>query len=355
MKCFRIDEGGYTGFDLLNADQRFQGASAVAIDNDEAERLIREHFPTLQASELKYRALSRRPANHPRLLGLLRDIHAHFDCTTSIVDKRYLLTLFFVDYGVEPYYYERGFDLYADGGNYAAASLLYLTGPTLLGEAEFDELLLAFQLAVKAKSPVARIRLISAARNLRWQEYPELLGPLAKYASPECWDAIANPDVNTDAAMVVLHSMITRLEMMTTGPYRIEHDQSKNLLTYHPLIRRFIDHDRDIEFRPTEISTMKFPLKLREVTQVDSKASHAVQIADVMIGAALEMASNKSGLNAGGLNPDDVEQLYRVGQMTNMLPSLDFEEQKRFRKGTQSSEMIDYLAANIVDPNPSDV
>lgn len=81
--------------------------------------------------------------------------------------------------GVEPYYYERGFDLYADGGNYAAASLLYLTGPTLLGEAEFDELLLAFQLAVKAKSPVARIRLISAARNLRWQEYPELLGPLA--------------------------------------------------------------------------------------------------------------------------------------------------------------------------------
>ncbi|WP_246733005.1 hypothetical protein [Rhizobium laguerreae] len=130
MKCFRIDEGGYTGFDLLNADQRFQGASAVAIDNDEAERLIREHFPTLQASELKYRALSRRPANHPRLLGLLRDIHAHFDCTTSIVDKRYLLTLFFVDYGVEPYYYERGFDLYADGGNYAAASLLYLTGPT---------------------------------------------------------------------------------------------------------------------------------------------------------------------------------------------------------------------------------
>jgi hypothetical protein len=347
MKCFRIDESGYTGFDLLNANQRFQGASAIAIENDEAAKLIKTHFPNLQASELKYRALSRRPANHPRLLGLLRDVHAHFECTTSITDKRYLLTLFFVDYAVEPYYHERGFDLYADGQNYGMASLLYLTGPTLLGEAEFDELLLAFQLAVKAKTLSSKIRLVSAARNLPWRQFPEILGPLAKYASSECWDAISNPDVSTDAAIVVLQSMITRLEMMTSEQYRIEHDQSKNLLTYHPLIQRFIDHDKDIEFRPTEMSTMKFPLKLKEVTQVDSRTSPAVQIADVMIGAALEMANNRQGSNSGGLNPDDVEQLYGHGQMTNMLASLDFAEQKRFRKGTQSSEMIDYFAKNF--------
>mgnify|MGYP002682784146 CR=1 FL=1 len=32
MECFHIDESGYTGFDLLNAEQRFQGATAVAIE-----------------------------------------------------------------------------------------------------------------------------------------------------------------------------------------------------------------------------------------------------------------------------------------------------------------------------------
>ena len=63
MKCFRIDESGYTGFDLLNVDQPFQGAAAVAIEDDDAARLIKEHFPLLQATELKYRALSRRPGN----------------------------------------------------------------------------------------------------------------------------------------------------------------------------------------------------------------------------------------------------------------------------------------------------
>lgn len=39
MECFHIDESGYTGFDLLNAEQRFQGATAVAI-SDECENIF---------------------------------------------------------------------------------------------------------------------------------------------------------------------------------------------------------------------------------------------------------------------------------------------------------------------------
>ncbi|WP_228706059.1 MULTISPECIES: hypothetical protein [unclassified Marinobacter] len=35
MGCFRIDESGYTGFGLLNPEQRFQGATAVAITDED--------------------------------------------------------------------------------------------------------------------------------------------------------------------------------------------------------------------------------------------------------------------------------------------------------------------------------
>ena len=68
--------------------------------------------------------------------------------------------------------------------------------------------------------------------------------------------------MNTDAALVVLQSLISRMEVMADGAYRVEHDQSKNLLTYHDLLQRFIDHDQEIEFRQTEIASLKFPLKL---------------------------------------------------------------------------------------------
>ena len=169
-------------------------------------------------------------------------------------------------------------------------------------------------------------------------------------ASPECLSAIANPGVNTDAALIVLQSLISRMEVMPDGPYRIEHDQSKNLLTYHDLLERFIDHDQEIEFRQTEIAAIKFPLKLSKVSQVDSKTSPAVQLADLMIGAAIEAGKSLAGLRTGGLDPEAVLSLYADNQFIHMIPSIDFEEQRRFREGTQAAEVIDYFSKNFFGP-----
>lgn len=350
MECFRVDESGYTGFDLFNTDQRFQGACAIAINDEDAAHLIKEHFPRSKASELKYRALSRRPNNHRQLLSLQRDILSNYKCVTYVCDKRFLLMLMFLDYAVEPFYYERGINFYENGQNYAMASLLTTAGPTLLGQPAFDNLLKAFQKAVREKTPAALKALVSATRATRWQQFPEGLGPLAEFAAPECLSAIATPGISTDAAIVVLQSLISRMEVMADGPYRIEHDQSKNLLIYHDLIKRFIDHDQEIEFAQTEITTMKFPLKLTEVTQVDSKKSAAVQLADVMIGAAIEAANNLSGQRSGGLDPEALMSLYQDNQFIHLIPSTDFDEQRRFRQGSQSSQMIDYFASNFVKP-----
>lgn len=347
MECFRIDESGYTGFDLRNPEQRFQGATAVAISDEDATRLIKDHFPKLQASELKYRSLSRRSGNHPRLLGLQRNILTNFKCVTYVCDKRFLLLLMFLDYAVEPFYYERGLNFYEDGQNYSLGSLLYTVGPTLLGKEAFDGMQAAFQQAIKEKTPEALGDLVTAVRKTRWQELPEALGPLAQYAAPECLEAIATPGVSTDAAFVVLQSLVSRMKEMAAGPYRVEHDQSKNLLTYHDILQRYINHGQEVEFRQSEIARIKFPLKLTSVTQVDSKTSPAVQLADVMIGAAIEATNILTGQRTGGLDPEAVMSLYADHQIIHLLPSIDFDAQKRFRQGTQAAEVIDYFARNF--------
>ena len=348
MECFRIDESGFTGFDLLNADQRIQGASAIAIENDGAGRLIKQYFPKLQAPELKYHALSKREANHPRLLGLMRDLLSNFKCVTYVCDKRYMLTLMFVDYAVEPYYYERGLNLYANGRNYAMASMLHMAGPTLLGKPQFRRLMASFQRAMKIKDARALKELVEAARATNWEQLPEVVGPLAQYAPRECLGAIATPELTTDVAMIVLTSLITRMEVMADSAYRVEHDQSKNLATYHELLQRFIHHNDTVQFRATEITTLSFPLKLTKVVQVDSRRSPAVQLADVMIGAAIEAGNKLAGLRTGGLDPEQLLALYANEQFIHMLPSTDFEEQRRFRQGTQGGELIDYLATNLM-------
>lgn len=346
MECFHIDESGYTGFDLLNAEQRFQGAAAVSISDDEAARLIREHFPRLQAAELKYHALARRPGYRQPLMELQRAVLSQHKCVTYVCNKRFLLLLMFLDYAVEPFYYKRGQDFYKDGQNYALASLLFTVGPSMLGKTAFDNLLAAFQRAAKEKTPWALYALVKAVRQLNWSKLPEALGPLA-LNSPECLSAIATPGVSTDAAMVVLQSLICRMEVMAAGPYGVKHDQSKNLLTYHELLQQYIEHQNEIEFRQTPIGSIRFPLKLLSVTQVDSKASSAVQIADVMIGAVIEAANALTGLRSPLLDPQAVMSLYADDQFIHLSPSIDFDEQKRFRKGTQAAEMIDYFAAHF--------
>lgn len=347
MECFRLDESGYTGFDLLNAEQPFQGAAAIAITNDEAARLVKEHFPNLQAVELKYGALARRTANHPRLLSLLKTILSDYKCVTYVCDKRYLLLLMFLDYAVEPFYYERGLDFYKDGQNYALASLLSFAGPTLLGQAEFNAMLAAFQRAVKEKTPEALNNLVVAVRATRWKKLPAALGPLAQYESTACLASISTPGVSTDAAFIVLGSLISRMEVMANGPYFVEHDQSQNLLTYHDLLQRYINHDELVEFRQSEIASLKFPLKLTSVTQVDSKQSPAVQLADVMIGATIGVAMSLTGRRTIGFNPTKLLLLNRDEQLIHLLASVNFEEQRRFREGTQASEVIDYFARNF--------
>lgn len=177
MDCFHVDESGYTGFDLLNAEQQFQGATAVAISDEEAAQLISTHFPKLQAPELKYHALARRPGYRQPLLELQRSVLSQHRCVTYVCDKRFLLILMFLDYAVEPFYYKRGEDFYKDGQNYSLASLLYTVGPTLLGKTAFDNLLAAFQRAVKEKTSRALGELVNAAKSLNWRQLPEALGP----------------------------------------------------------------------------------------------------------------------------------------------------------------------------------
>lgn len=346
MECFRIDESGYTGFDLLNREQCLPGATAIAISDNDAARLIQEHFPRLQTSELKYRSLVRRTGYRQSLLELQRTVLSDYKCVTYICDKRFLLLLKFLDYAVEPFYHKRGCDFYKDGQNFALASVLYTAGPTLLGKAAFEAMQAAFQRAVKEKTQDALRELVLSARRLRWRELPEALGPLVQ-ASPEILSAIATPGVTTDAAMVVLQALICRMEVMANDAYRVEHDRSKNLSHYHDILKLYIDHQHEVEFRQSQIATIRFPLKLTSVTEVDSKTSPAVQIADVLIGAAIEAANGLTGLRSSLLDSKAVMSLYRDDQLIHMVPSIDFADPKRFRQGAQAAELIEYFAANF--------
>ncbi|MDJ3745132.1 hypothetical protein LED56_07685, partial [Salmonella enterica] len=176
MITFSMDESGYTGYDLLHKEQKFQGASSILINHDDASRLIKEYFPKLQADELKYSSLKRRDSNRKPLFELQKHLLSNYPCITCVGDKRFLLILMFIDYAVEPFYYDSGINLYEDGGNFSMASMVYYVGPAYYGSA-FDDVLLQFQNAMKEKTLDSVSLLISKIRRLDWQRLKEFFGP----------------------------------------------------------------------------------------------------------------------------------------------------------------------------------
>ena len=138
------------------------------------------------------------------------------------------------------------------------ASLLTVAGPTALGAEPFEAMLVAFQSAMKLKTPESLRALVAAARRTNWRELPEAIGPLARDACPDCLEAIAVPGVTTDIAMVVIQALISRMEVMADGPYRVEHDESKNLATYAELLQACRALPDDLRAAATDAAVVGF-------------------------------------------------------------------------------------------------
>ena len=208
MEKFYIDESGYTGYDLLNKQQPFQGASSIKIDEESAKALIEEYFSKNRSRELKHGNLSRRKNNWDALLSIQRTLLNEYMGFTYVCDKKYLLILLFLDSCLEPFFKDQGIDFYEDGHNHALGSILYYTAPSFWGAENFEELLWLFQQASKSKSDVAINALAIKAEFLMERELSENLFPIAtEYQS--CVEEIKELNANTDAAFVVLLSLIS--------------------------------------------------------------------------------------------------------------------------------------------------
>lgn len=222
---------------------------------------------------------------------------------------------------------------------------MYYTANILLRGDNFRDILSLFQYAIKSKSELSISALIQKIKASAWQELPEAFGPLALETN-SCIKAIKNKDVTSDGAYIVLQSLISRLEAVLDHRYIIIHDKSENLKQYDATIKKMIGHKTEISFRETELTTIKFPLKLSRVSQIDSKNSPGVQLADVLIGGVMDSSKAITGIKVNEYNKSIID-LYKDNQLIHLLPSLDFDQQKKFRRGTQGNEVINYFSKHF--------
>jgi hypothetical protein len=162
-----------------------------------------------------------------------------------------------------------------------------------------------------------------------------------------CIDEIKNPEVTTDAAFVVLLSLISHIEKTVPKDYKVIHDTSNNLKKYNEVLMKLISYDSLAEFKHTAITTIKFPLKISSVMQVNSKASNGVQLADVLIGGLIEHSMSLAGLvNKNDYN-QSIPELYSDHNIIHLLPNVNFEQLNEFHSGSQANDFVNFYGKNF--------
>lgn len=348
MKTIYMDESGYTGYDLLNINQPFQAASSLMINEEQAKKLVEEYFPKRQGEELKHQKLKSSKSYWNSLLEVQKIMLDNFMGFTYICNKKYLLILRFLDDCVEPYYYNKGINFFKDGQNYALASLLYYTTGTFWGKNQFENLLYCYQRASKNKTLFNINFLVDQAKLLIGNELSEILIPLSTNEDC-CLSGILKRDNTTDIVDVVILSLISHLEKFIDEKYEIIHDTSLKLLSYKKVFEDLTQILDKKSYQITDTTKVFFPLKLQSIEQKDSKASFSIQLADLLVGGAVEHYKAQNDLVAkNGYNQKVIESYNNINLLT-MFPNIDFESTKKSKQNNQSYEFVDFIAQKLTE------
>ncbi|MBX9588500.1 MAG: DUF3800 domain-containing protein [Hyphomonadaceae bacterium] len=109
------DESGFTGYNLLDPAQPIFIVASAAITDERAREILTAAFPDYQGPEFKFKNIW----NTNNRSGLLRFV-AHLAAFENLafiymIDKRFAVLTKIVDFLIEPYITDAGYDFYDDG------------------------------------------------------------------------------------------------------------------------------------------------------------------------------------------------------------------------------------------------
>ena len=359
MRTFYVDESGYTGEDLLNADQPVFAQGTNDFTTGEANKIIASTFSGIAAAELKYSRLAKSRRNQDRIVELIRIIAG--DPTRAafwISHKEFAMMTFIVDWWLEPFAYQRGLNLYKDGGNLAMTNMLYSCLPGFWSAGFRHRLLLLFQRMMRARTRDIYIecesfvhRAISKATGEQieliryfWLSF-EALGHQHILELPNRVLDLALPGL-----VFIGHTWRSRhgedLELV--------HDQSTNMAKRKWLWDALSSPSIAEATFAHRGGTHAFPMNVGRTRFADSTQEKQLQICDILAGAASAFVRgyHKRGDEAAyhdKLIEAGIERLHIGG----LWPSTDVTAEQLGTKGLDPNQAIEWVSEQLKNAHRS--
>ncbi|EJG02015.1 DUF3800 domain-containing protein [Flavobacterium sp. F52] len=286
---YAFDESGNTGGDLLNREQPVFILSSVRLTENQSQEL--RSLLTAKADELKFARLKKSKKYQKEIISLLNhSIISDETVQIALFHKQYCLWLHTVDRLIEPVLKEDiDCDVYEDGQNIAITNMFFFCVPAFCDVDAVEEYKHAFINLFQFRDEVHIDRFYTAVENLiassKDEKFVDALLPILgsyRYIDDilDRWDKY-----NFDSTLAGFINLIDYWGRKTDKGFYAFVDNSKPLVHHKELIDLVRDINKEGEIG-TERRKLKFPLKLIDIKFADSKDVHAVQIADVIAGAA---------------------------------------------------------------------
>jgi Protein of unknown function (DUF3800) len=285
-----LDETGYTGPDLINAEQPMYVLASTIVDEVEAQALLDSCFENPHA-EVKYakRAKSRR--GREQILEFLRALKVDLSRVAFFsFHKQYLLLANLIDFWLEPMMFEGGVNLYERGANIALTNVCFLTLGTCLGLGGRRELLRRFQVMTRDRTSFAYHNFWNSLRKALKQH--ELLAEvlsgllLAEHKLGEKHLGQLPDNMLDPCDIGLLQTVQHWRKQLPDSDFVLFHDESTMLERQRVFWEAILDPTNPVAEVGQDRRTIKFPLPVQGFRLEDSRDFPQLQVADLVAGAA---------------------------------------------------------------------
>lgn len=350
-----FDESGFTGYNLLDPSQAIFAIASVDISEERAREILRQSFPRYQGAEYKFSNIWG-SNNRAGLLKFASHLESLQDLTfIYMANKRFAVLTKIVDFLIEPYITDGGYDFYADGFCWKYANYIYF-GLTQFGPPELlDTLLHHYQAFSRNPSTEtlatlqARLRIIAASTENPVQIFLEQMALGAELF--EHYHSLESFHGSDELQTTTMLAIVSHWRQRYPEDFVVIHDDSSNFLRSREMWEKITNPNVPRQLhRGGDGSYVEYPLRVVSTTAMNSMDSYAIQFCDVLAGLATRHFSPRTK----GADRAFMDEVIQAGlkhvTYNGVRPDVVFPDQIPPRR-LEGPDVVDQMTGIIFGPH----
>lgn len=297
--CVFIDESGNTGQNLLDRSQPVYALASVHFSHAETEAIY-NILSTGKEKEIHFKNLKRSKSGKQRIRQFIQLPLLTADrIKIFTVHKPFMVIAKIVDLLVETLYFRSGIDIYKKGANIAMSNLFYYATPTFCGKERFARFQATFLRMIQDKDYTSIHAFYASIQELKDfckdEKYKIMFDTLASTRGI-LDDVLPNVRVTTlDPAVPLLYVLCGLWGNQLGTTFNLVCDESKPIAHDKELLKCLMNPNIPEVRVGYDFRKITLPLKVNEISFVDSKEVFQVQIADILASSCTYWAKTVAG------------------------------------------------------------